>query len=131
MGRKSYLEFSDADFRYAIAVFELGFYDPCGRFCQQSVEKRLKHFIEYKGYPEDVYLFSIHDLKKLYKQVCKLANVEPDKITISDLTDLVDYYFKTNYPKKDNIELTKEMAEEAIETMKKMNGWVDELLRKD
>jgi len=109
-------------------MFSLKNYDPCGRFCQQSVEKRLKYFIGKHGTTDDLRILQIHSLAKLYYRVCELAGHDIDKIIRGELHQLTAYYFDTNYPSEDNIELTEEMAAEALEVTEKMNSWVDSLL---
>ena len=128
MGRISYLEYSNRDMKYAHGMFELGFYDPCGRHCQQSVEKRMKHYIELKGTPEDLYFLGTHNLRRLYEKVCLIADVKINQIFKSQLSDLTDYYFDTNYPKDFNIELAEEDARVAIDSAATINDWIDSLL---
>jgi len=128
MASISYLEYSNRDMKYARDMFSLENYDPCGRFCQQSIEKRLKYYIEQHGTTDDLRLLHTHTLAKLYFRVCQLAGLEIDKLIRGDLHQLTTYYFDTNYPCEDNVELTKEMAEEALDVAVKVNGWVDSLL---
>ena len=123
----SYLEYSDRDLKYARDMLTLENFDPCGRFCQQSVEKRLKHFIEKNGTTNDLTILHIHNLAKLYVRVCELSDKKPDRAVRGDLYQLTTYYFETNYPSEDNIELTKDMAEEAVKIAEYVNEWVDSL----
>ena len=131
MARISYLEYSDKDQKYARDMYRLENYDPCGRFCQQSVEKRFKHYIELNGGPEDLYFLSTHNLKRLYEKVCQLTGAAVDYELIGKLSTLTDYYFDTNYPGDFNIELTEEMAREALQISESTNAWVDTLLNKN
>ena len=124
----SYLEYSNRDAKYARDMFYCGNYDPCGRFCQQSVEKRLKYYIEQHGTTDDLPALHIHSLSKLYYRVCELAACQADRATRGDLLQLTTYYFDTNYPSEMNIELTEAMAQEALDIMEKTNHWVDTLL---
>ena len=128
MGRISYLEFSNRDMEYAVGNYKMGFYNPCGRFCHQSIEKRMKYYIELYGNPQDLFFLSTHNLKRLYEKVCEIEGVTLDKVFKSNVSDLTDYYFDTNYPKDFNIELTKDMAKEAIEVTENINAWIDTLL---
>jgi len=114
--------------KYAKDMLLLNNYDPCGRFCQQSVEKRLKHFIELNGTSEDVYILHTHSLAKLYVRVCALVGAEVNKNIRGDLYQLTTYYFDTNYPCEENVELTQGMAKEALEIATDINKWVDSLL---
>ena len=127
MATISYLEYSDRDHKYAKGVLTLGFYDPCGRFCQQSVEKRFKHFIELNGSPGDLKFLHTHNLGRLYDKVCELSGSVPNQEYRGWLSRLTDYYFDANYPKEINIELTEEMAIEALDITGKINIWVDSL----
>ena len=124
----SYLEYSNRDMKYARDMFLLKNYDPCGRFCQQSVEKRLKYYIENHGTTDDIPLLHIHSLSKLYYRVCEMADCNVSKVTRGDLHQLTTYYFDTNYPSAMNVELTEEMAKEALDIAEKVNAWVDSLL---
>jgi len=128
MASISYLEYSNRDKKYAIDMYKCENYDPCGRFCQQSVEKRLKYFIEQHGNTDDIPILHIHSLSKLYYRVCEIVGCEVDKVMRGDLHQLTTYYFDTNYPSEMNIELTKEMAQEALDIMESVNTWVDDLL---
>ena len=128
MASISYLEYSNRDMKYAKDMFSLENYDPCGRFCQQSIEKRLKYYIELHGTTDDLLILHTHSLAKLYFRVCELAGYEIDKIIRGDLHQLTTYYFDTNYPCEENVELTRSMAEEALDVAGEVNDWVDSLL---
>jgi len=129
MATISYLEYSNRDLKYAKDMFSMSNYDPCGRFCQQSVEKRFKYYIEHYGNGTDKFILVSHNLSKLYARVCELASISKDRVVVHEMLMLNSYYFDTNYPVKDgNIELTKEMAQEALEIAEKTNNWVDGLL---
>ena len=129
MAKISYLEYSNRDFKYANDMFKCENYDPCGRLCQQTVEKRLKHYIEHNGNGRDKLILLTHNLGVLYERVCELASVAVDNAVVGQLSRLTRYYFDTNYPKEEgNIELTKEMAVEALEVALRTNDWVDQLM---
>ena len=129
MAKINYYEYSKRDEKYAKDMYSLGNYDPCGRFCQQSVEKRMKHYLEIYGEVEDMYMFSSHNLGRLYDRICVLSKNKADRAVRGDLSRLTDYYFDTNYPNEQgNIELDEEMAQDAIGVMVSVNGWIDGLL---
>ena len=129
MAKINYYEYSKRDAKYAKDMYSLGNYDPCGRFCQQSVEKRLKYYLEIHGTADDLYVFSSHNLGRLYDRVCELSSTKADRATRGDLSRLTDYYFDTNYPNEQgNIELTQQMAEEAIDAMEVVNSWLDSIV---
>jgi HEPN domain-containing protein len=123
----SYLEYSNRDLKYAHDMLKLKNYDPCGRFCQQSVEKRFKHFIEINGTTDDIPLLHTHNLVKLYNRVCAITQTQPDRATRGDLYQLTIYYFDTNYPSQENVELSREMAEEAVDIAMRVNNWIDSI----
>jgi len=126
MATISYLEYSDRDMKYARDMFSLANYDPCGRFCQQAVEKRMKHYIEHNGTVDDLSLLHTHALVKLYSRICEIKKIPVNKKTRGDLYQLTSYYFDTNYPAEDgNVELTEAMATEAITIMLDVCNWVD------
>ena len=127
MASITYLEYSNSDIKYARDMFDCGNWDPCGRYCQQSVEKRMKHYIEKNGDRGDIALLGAHALVPLYRRVCEIAGAHVDKTVRGDLYELSSYYFDTNYPKKINIELDRDMACEAIRIMDDMNKWIDGL----
>jgi len=129
MAKIDYYEYSKRDAKYARDMFSLKNYDPCGRFCQQSIEKRFKYYLELNGTADDIYIFSTHNLGKLYERICKLSKSGVNKSIKGDLSTLTDYYFDTNYPQEEgNTELTEEMAKEALDIMDVVNAWVDSFL---
>jgi len=125
MAKISYLELSNRDYEYASQMYNLDYYNPCGRFCQQSVEKRLKHFINIKGNSSDLRKFSTHNLRVLYQRVCSLLSQATDRQTELELANLSDYYFDTNYPNDNFLELSKENAQKSLEITKEINNWID------
>ena len=128
MATISYLEYSNRDMKYAKDMLMLGNFDPCGRFCQQAIEKRMKYFIELNGSVDDFQILSSHSLAKLYNRICVLTKTPPDAVLRGHLYQITSYYFETNYPAEDgNIELTKEMAESALHVAMEVNDWVDSL----
>ncbi|GHV14747.1 hypothetical protein FACS1894219_11110 [Clostridia bacterium] len=128
MAQVTYLEYSGRDYQYAADILKMGHYNPCGRFCQQSVEKRYKAYIEVAGSIEDMRVMTSHNLTLLYRRICQLLNIPIDLETMGELALLSSYYFDTNYPKEENIELTKDEAEQALEIAEKLNNWTDTLL---
>lgn len=127
MAQITYLELSKRDYKFAKDMMQHNNYNPCGRFCQQSVEKRLKHYIEQNGDGQDIGLLGTHNLRKIYERVCKLANISVDRAMRTALVELTSYYYDTNYPGESYIELTKEDATFALQLCEEVNGWIDEL----
>lgn len=120
----SYLYLSQKDAIRAGQMFELGDYTACGRFCEQSVEKSLKAFIELKGNSSDIPLMSLHKPRRLYERCCGLGLCTLDNNVSLVMSKLEDYYYDTNYPGDAYFELTKENAKEALDIMKLVNGLV-------
>ena len=128
MATINYLEYSQRDLKYAEGMFSLGYFDPCGRFCQQSIEKRLKHYIELYGTTDDFKFFHTHNLGRLYVKVCEISKSAANPIFRGWLAQLTDYYFDTNYPCAIHVELTEDMAWEALDITRQVNEWVDNVL---
>jgi len=91
----------------------------------------MKHYLELHGNSEDMLLFTSHNLGRLYDRICAISGNEPDRATRGDLSKLTDYYFNTNYPKEINIELTKDMAQDALDIAKTVNKWMDSLMEQE
>ena len=127
----SYLYLSKKDAVRAYNMFNLEDYSACGRFCEQSVEKSLKAFIEIKGSVSDIGLMSIHKPRRLYERCCELGLAEADTGLALVMAKLADYYYDTNYPGDSYFELTKEEAEEALTAMDRVNLLVRQALDKE
>ena len=120
----SYLYLSEKDAVRARQMFELKDYTACGRFCEQSVEKSLKAFLEKHGSITDRPLMTIHKPRRLYERCCALGLETLDKDLALQLSVFSDYYYDTNYPGASYFELSEEQAREAIEIMARVNSLV-------
>ena len=127
-GTYEYLAARDA--KMAQISFIAEEYSVCGRFCEQSVEKYLKAYLSVYGNKDDVLLLNSHKPKRLYEACVKSGfdKVTSDILVI--LADFSDYYYDTNYPGDNFIDLTKEQAENALEVMKTVNNLIKNKLNK-
>jgi HEPN domain-containing protein len=114
MAKRSYLELAASDMAAAKVLLEGGFYDHCGRMCQQAVEKYMKHVIEFSGMRSDRNLMHTHKIHLLYDRIASILNVTVDKTTKDNMVMLTDYYFETNYPSDEQITLNQDEAEAAM-----------------
>ena len=104
----SYKELALYDMKSAKANYAYELWNKVGRECQQVCEKYLKHYLEEK-HLLTVSLARTHNLKRLVREV-----PDYDKEMYKKLSIVGDYYFDTNYPGDDFLELDQEMADEAI-----------------
>jgi len=117
----SYKELALYDLKSAKANYEYALWNKVGRECQQVCEKYLKFYLE-KRHLLSEHLQRTHNLKKLVRSI-----PEYDKDIYKSLTVVGDYYFDTNYPGDDFIELDKEMADEAMDVAKRLVAYLDRL----
>lgn len=117
----SYLALSEKDAVRARQMYELGDYNACGRFCEQSVEKSLKAFIEQNGSSEDIPLMTLHRPRRLYERCCALGLGPLDPALALSLSVFSEYYYDTNYPGASYFELTKLQAEDALALTDRVN----------
>lgn len=115
IGSYSYLAKKDAI--RAQQMYDLGDYSACGKFCEQSVEKILKSFLEVNGNASDQPLMTLHKPKRLYDRCCELGLDTKDLILSAKLAIFSDYYYDTNYPGNAYFELDEEQAKEALSIM--------------
>jgi len=97
-------------------------YSAAGRFCEQSVEKCLKSYIEQKGNSGDFRLMSLHKPRRLYERCVQLGMNPLPACDVAVLSSLSDYYYDTNYPGNSYFELTQEQSAEAINLAEKIYG---------
>jgi len=118
----SYKELALYDMRAAKANYEYELWNKVGRECQQACEKYLKHYLEQTHrLPET--LQRTHNLKKLIRAI-----PDYDNDLYKELSIVGGYYFDTNYPGDDFIELDREMADEAVEIAERLIAYVEGLL---
>ncbi|MCL2224709.1 MAG: HEPN domain-containing protein [Defluviitaleaceae bacterium] len=110
----SFLYIAQKDLERARLMHDVDDFNAAGRFCEQSVEKCLKSYIELKGDASDFRLMSLHKPRRLYERCIQLGmSPLPDR-DVTVLSKLADYYYDTNYPGNYYFELTFEQSVEAL-----------------
>lgn len=109
----SYSELAKKDLQAAKLMLSGELWNHSARFCQQYVEKILKGFIYLNGEADDFSLLSTHNLIKLADKVAILRGTKFTKNEINWFRTLKDYYFDTNYPGDNYVELLEEDAHDA------------------
>jgi len=108
---KTYHEIALRDIKSAKIMLEAGIYNNAVRFCQQYVEKIFKHRIESSGYEDsDFGLMHTHRVQKLARRCEQLTGIAFTKDELLLFSALTDYYFDTNYPSDEYVEIDKETA---------------------
>ena len=118
----SYKELALYDLKSAKANYDYALWNKVGRECQQVCEKYLKHYLEKKHLLSES-LQRSHNLKKLIRAIPGFAQEMYAKMSL-----IGDYYFDTNYPGDDFLELDQEMADEALEIAQNLVTYIDELI---
>ena len=117
----SYKELALYDLKAAQATYDYQLWNKVGRECQQVCEKYLKQHLQ------DIHLLTeslerTHNLKRLVREIPDF-----DKDMYKSLSIVGDYYFDTNYPGDDFLELDQEMADEAMEIARNLIEYIDSL----
>ena len=117
----SYKELALYDMKGAEASYAYQLWNKVGRECQQVCEKYLKQYLQ------DSHLLTeslqrSHNLKRLIREI-----PDYDKGIYRQLAVVGDYYFDTNYPGDDFLELDQEMADEAMEIANELIAYIDSL----
>ena len=118
---KSYKDLALYDMRSVEASYEYGLWNKVGRESQQICEKYLKHYLQ-ENHLLTEELGKSHNLKKLLKVIPSY-----DRDVYKQLSVITGYYYETNYPGENYIELDKEMADEAIDIAKSLMKYIDSL----
>ena len=84
------------------------------RFCEQSVEKHLKHIIN-KHAGADERLLGTRNVPAIAKRVEAILNTSFTKIDHMWFRTLKSWYYDTNYPGDDYIEISREEASDTLE----------------
>lgn len=109
---KTYLDIALRDLHSAKIMLDAGVYNNAVRFCQQYVEKLFKEKIHTAGTGDaDQFLLHTHKVTKLASRCEVLLKVKFSKDEIILFNELTNYYFDTNYPGSDYVEIDKETAE--------------------
>jgi HEPN domain-containing protein len=122
----SFLYIAKKDLNRANLMHDAQDYSAAGRFCEQSVEKCLKSYIEQYGKNSDYKLMQLHKPRRLYERCVELGLPEFSDKDISILSKLADYYYDTNYPGNSFFELTKEQSAEALSLAEKVYDFFTE-----
>jgi HEPN domain-containing protein len=110
----SFMYIAKKDLERARLMHDVEDYSAAGRFCEQTVEKCLKSYIELKGDASDFRLMSLHKPRRLYERCIQLGMKKLPDRDISVLSLLSDYYYDTNYPGNSYFELTFDQSAEAL-----------------
>ena len=115
MAINSYIALAARDLKDAKLLAQGESYSQVGRFCEQVVEKTMKHLIEQLGNLEHRGVLGTHNLTKMY-DILVQEDIIPKNITDKAyMATLKSYYYDVNYPGKDFIELDKEDATYALD----------------
>lgn len=115
MEANSYLGIAKRNLRTAKNLMGDGDFNDATRYAQQVVEKVLKHLLEQTQDPSVTGFMRIHNLRTLYTQAQKREVRHLPPLSRETLACLTTYYFDTNYPGDDYIEVTEEEAQEACQ----------------
>ena len=97
-------------------MLDSGMYNNAVRFCQQYVEKLFKHRIHLTGSDDgDFELLHSHRIQRLASRCGQLAGIEFDKDELLLFSDLTSYYYDTNYPGSEYVEIDEETAKKIYE----------------
>ena len=115
-GSYSYIDIAREDLRAAGEMLRAGLYNHAVRLCQQYVEKVLKECLEKHGAgEEDLRLQHSHRVFRLAERAAELRGLTFTRTEKAFFRELTDYYFDTNYPGEDYIEVTALQAAQAHE----------------
>jgi len=118
---KSYKELALYDMKALEISHKYELWNKVGRESQQVCEKYIKHYLQENHLlSED--LEKTHNLKRLLRAI-----TEYDRNLYRQLSVITGYYYETNYPSENYIELDKELADDAIEIAKSLMAYIDSL----
>jgi HEPN domain-containing protein len=108
---KTYRDLALRDLQSAKIMLDAGIYNNAARFCQQYVEKIFKEKIQKSGTEDgDRFLLHTHKLSKLARRCEDLSSIKFSKDEIILFNELTNYYFDTNYPGDEYMEIDEETA---------------------
>jgi len=108
---KTYHDIALRDLFSAKIMLDAGVYNNSVRFCQQYIEKLFKEKIHTSGSEDgDYLLLHTHKIPKLARRCESLIGIKFSKDEIILFNELSNYYFDTNYPSDDYVEVDKETA---------------------
>lgn len=117
MESNSYLALAQRDLQNARELFYVTStgYNLVARLAQQGVEKMMKHFIEKLSHEDFIPLLGTHNTVRLYNAILSLGLIAENRAHRKELLLLKNYYFDTNYPGENYIEIDRETAQEALD----------------
>ena len=99
---KTYMDIALDDYARVHRNFEAGDSNACLRYCEQFVEKALKHIIDKNlnsdRVAEDKELLSSHRVAQLARRVEEILGVEYSKEDYRVFRNLQSYYYDLSYP---------------------------------
>ena len=117
MESNSYLALAKRDLQNAQELFQVTStgYNLVARLAQQGAEKIMKHFIEKLSHEDFIPLLGTHNTVRLYNAILSLGMIPENRAHRKELLLLKNYYFDTNYPGENYIEIDYETAKEALD----------------
>ncbi|MCL1877377.1 MAG: HEPN domain-containing protein [Defluviitaleaceae bacterium] len=108
---KTYRELALRDLHSAKIMLDASIYNNAVRFCQQYVEKICKEKIHTSGSEDgDQFLLHSHRLPKLARRCEVLCAIRFTKDEVIFFNELANYYFDTNYPGDEYVEIDDKTA---------------------
>jgi HEPN domain-containing protein len=108
---KTYHDIALSDLHTAGQMMDVAKYNYAVRLFEQYVEKVMKHRIFLYGDDNDRSLLYSHRVPKLGKRCEVLLGITFTDKEMLLFNDLANFYFDTNYPGDDYVEIAKEEAE--------------------
>jgi len=118
---KSYKDLALYDMKSLIICHEHEMWNKVGRESQQVCEKYIKHYLQKNHLLSDD-LARTHNLRKLIRSI---PSHTPE--LYKQMSTLSGYYYETNYPGEDYMELDEQLANEAFEITKALMKYIDGL----
>ena len=127
----SYMYFAEKDLQAAQAMLEYELYSHCVRLCQQYIEKCFKEAIDRRGSGgADTFLLHTHKVQQLAARCSEIFGIKFTHKEKTFFKKLTDYYFDTNYPSDDYVEITAAEAAKVMEQTLQFQAAYEEVLCK-
>ena len=115
-GKYSYADIAAEDLLAARQMLKAKLYNHASRLCQQYIEKVLKQCIHERGCNEtDMLLMHSHKLVRIAARCAELCGFVFSRDDTAFFRELTDYYFDTNYPGENYIQVSEHEAHQAYE----------------
>jgi len=126
---KTYYDIALRDLKSAKIMLDADVYNNAVRFCQQYVEKVFKYKIELSGTEDgDFALLQSHRVQKLARRCEQLMEAKFEKDELVFFSTLTDYYFDTNYPSDEYVDVEEEVADQIYKQTLKFKDKYEEML---